>query len=183
MYIRNRCVTDLKKIRIGRCAYFFRHQIGFFSITSLSFSCRCVGNNIMLLTKAFRKMFIIPDFQGFTQKIQVIYDSAKQQDGGQVSHRCTMVFTTVTMASIPSMSVDERASNNIMGNQCRINEDKIDFFFKTSIHNSPSHSIYRQTAAHIYGQNRPLKYTHTHSTCGRERKKDVTYLMLCSLNA
>ncbi|XP_051913082.1 glutaminase kidney isoform, mitochondrial-like isoform X2 [Hippocampus zosterae] len=46
---------------------------------------RCVGNNIMLLTKAFRKMFIIPDFQAFTQKIKVIYDSAQQQDGGQVA--------------------------------------------------------------------------------------------------
>ncbi|XP_061651487.1 glutaminase kidney isoform, mitochondrial-like isoform X1 [Phyllopteryx taeniolatus] len=46
---------------------------------------RCVGNNIMLLTKAFRKMFIVPDFQVFTQKINEIYDSALQQDGGQVA--------------------------------------------------------------------------------------------------
>ncbi|XP_077404994.1 glutaminase kidney isoform, mitochondrial isoform X1 [Vanacampus margaritifer] len=46
---------------------------------------RCVGNNIMLLTKAFRKMFIIPDFQAFTQKINEIYDSAQKQDGGQVA--------------------------------------------------------------------------------------------------
>ncbi|XP_077368771.1 glutaminase kidney isoform, mitochondrial-like [Festucalex cinctus] len=46
---------------------------------------RCVGNNIMLLTKAFRKMFVIPDFQAFTQKIDKIYDSAQQQDGGQVA--------------------------------------------------------------------------------------------------
>ncbi|KAM9829222.1 glutaminase kidney isoform, mitochondrial [Syngnathus typhle] len=48
--------------------------------------CRCVGNNIMLLTKAFRKMFIIPDFQVFTQKINEMYDSAQRQDGGQVAN-------------------------------------------------------------------------------------------------
>ncbi|XP_077578678.1 glutaminase kidney isoform, mitochondrial isoform X1 [Stigmatopora nigra] len=46
---------------------------------------RCVGNNIMLLTKAFRKMFIIPDFQVFTQKINELYESAQQEDGGQVA--------------------------------------------------------------------------------------------------
>ncbi|XP_049611512.1 glutaminase kidney isoform, mitochondrial [Syngnathus scovelli] len=47
---------------------------------------RCVGNNVMLLTKAFRKMFIIPDFQVFTQKINEMYDSAQRQDGGQVAN-------------------------------------------------------------------------------------------------
>ncbi|XP_008281895.1 glutaminase kidney isoform, mitochondrial [Stegastes partitus] len=46
---------------------------------------RCVGNNIMLLTKAFRKKFIIPDFQKFTHLINKMYDSAQQQEGGQVA--------------------------------------------------------------------------------------------------
>ncbi|XP_041860039.1 glutaminase kidney isoform, mitochondrial-like [Melanotaenia boesemani] len=46
---------------------------------------RCVGNNIMLLTKAFRRKFIIPDFQAFTNLINKMYDNAHQQDGGHVA--------------------------------------------------------------------------------------------------
>ncbi|XP_041654776.1 glutaminase kidney isoform, mitochondrial isoform X2 [Cheilinus undulatus] len=46
---------------------------------------RCVGNNIMLLTKAFKKKFIIPDFEDFTQQINKMYDSAQQQEVGQVA--------------------------------------------------------------------------------------------------
>ncbi|XP_070695345.1 glutaminase kidney isoform, mitochondrial [Pempheris klunzingeri] len=46
---------------------------------------RCVGNNIMLLTKAFRKKFIIPDLEEFTQQINRMYDSAQQQEAGQVA--------------------------------------------------------------------------------------------------
>ncbi|XP_026224611.1 glutaminase kidney isoform, mitochondrial-like isoform X2 [Anabas testudineus] len=46
---------------------------------------RCIGNNIMLLTKAFRKKFIIPDFEEFAQQINKMYDSAQRQEGGQVA--------------------------------------------------------------------------------------------------
>ncbi|XP_040008113.1 glutaminase liver isoform, mitochondrial-like isoform X1 [Xiphias gladius] len=46
---------------------------------------RCVGNNIMLLTKAFRKKFIFPNFEEFTKQINKMYDSAQQQEGGQVA--------------------------------------------------------------------------------------------------
>uniref|UniRef100_A0A8D3CAG3 glutaminase n=1 Tax=Scophthalmus maximus TaxID=52904 RepID=A0A8D3CAG3_SCOMX len=46
---------------------------------------RCVANNIMLLTKAFKKKFIIPNFDEFTQQINRMYDSAQQQEGGQVA--------------------------------------------------------------------------------------------------
>ncbi|XP_036959409.1 glutaminase kidney isoform, mitochondrial-like isoform X2 [Acanthopagrus latus] len=46
---------------------------------------RCVGNNIMLLTKAFKKKFIIPEFAEFTQQIDRMYDSAQQQEAGQVA--------------------------------------------------------------------------------------------------
>ncbi|XP_035512028.1 glutaminase kidney isoform, mitochondrial [Morone saxatilis] len=46
---------------------------------------RCVGNNIMLLTKAFKKKFIIPNFAKFTQQINDMYDSAQQQEAGQVA--------------------------------------------------------------------------------------------------
>uniref|UniRef100_A0AAQ4QKM2 glutaminase n=1 Tax=Gasterosteus aculeatus aculeatus TaxID=481459 RepID=A0AAQ4QKM2_GASAC len=48
--------------------------------------CRCAGNNIMLLTKAFRKKFIIPNFEEMTQNIDRMYDSAQQQESGQVAN-------------------------------------------------------------------------------------------------
>lgn len=48
---------------------------------------RCVGNNIMLLTKAFKKKFIIPDFPEFTHHIDRMYDVALQHEAGQVSGR------------------------------------------------------------------------------------------------
>lgn len=53
--------------------------------------CRCVGNNIMLLTKAFRKKFIIPNLEEFTQQINKMYDSAQQQEAGQVSNILTQI--------------------------------------------------------------------------------------------
>ncbi|XP_005801845.1 glutaminase kidney isoform, mitochondrial [Xiphophorus maculatus] len=46
---------------------------------------RCVGNNIMLLTKAFRKNFIIPDFEDFTHQINRMFENAQQQRGGHVA--------------------------------------------------------------------------------------------------
>ncbi|XP_062247289.1 glutaminase kidney isoform, mitochondrial isoform X1 [Platichthys flesus] len=46
---------------------------------------RFVVNNIMLLTKAFKKKFIIPNFQEFTQEINKLYGSAQRQEGGQVA--------------------------------------------------------------------------------------------------
>ncbi|XP_037539923.1 glutaminase kidney isoform, mitochondrial [Nematolebias whitei] len=47
---------------------------------------RCGGNNIMLLTKAFRKKFIIPDFEKFTERINKMYESAHKQEGGCVAN-------------------------------------------------------------------------------------------------
>ncbi|XP_068585792.1 glutaminase liver isoform, mitochondrial-like isoform X1 [Cebidichthys violaceus] len=47
---------------------------------------RCAGNNIMLLTKAFRKKFIIPNFEEMTQQIDRMYDNAQQQEAGQVAN-------------------------------------------------------------------------------------------------
>lgn len=55
-------------------------------ISSIVSFFRCVGNNIMLLTKAFRKKFIFPNFEEFTKQINKMYDSAQQQEGGQVSN-------------------------------------------------------------------------------------------------
>ncbi|KAA8588362.1 hypothetical protein FQN60_001556 [Etheostoma spectabile] len=43
------------------------------------------GSNIVLLTQAFRKKFVIPDFQSFTSHIDELYESAKKLSGGQVA--------------------------------------------------------------------------------------------------
>ncbi|CAG6021696.1 glutaminase liver isoform, mitochondrial [Menidia menidia] len=47
---------------------------------------RCVGNNILLLTKAFRKKFIIPNFDEFTQQIDRMYENAHQETRGLVAN-------------------------------------------------------------------------------------------------
>lgn len=45
---------------------------------------RCVQSNIILLTQAFRKKFVIPDFQAFTSHIDDLYENSKSLSGGQV---------------------------------------------------------------------------------------------------
>uniref|UniRef100_A0A8C7YSF9 glutaminase n=1 Tax=Oryzias sinensis TaxID=183150 RepID=A0A8C7YSF9_9TELE len=46
---------------------------------------KCVQSNIVLLTQAFRKKFVIPDFQSFTSHIDELYENAKNLSGGQVA--------------------------------------------------------------------------------------------------
>ncbi|TKS67564.1 Glutaminase kidney isoform, mitochondrial [Collichthys lucidus] len=46
---------------------------------------KCVQSNIVLLTQAFRKKFVIPDFQSFASHIDELYESAKSLSGGQVA--------------------------------------------------------------------------------------------------
>ncbi|XP_056157806.1 glutaminase 2b [Lampris incognitus] len=46
---------------------------------------RCVGGNMVLLIQAFRKKFIIPEFDAFTQNIDEIYNTVKEQSEGQVA--------------------------------------------------------------------------------------------------
>ncbi|KAM8857898.1 glutaminase kidney isoform, mitochondrial isoform 3-T3 [Synchiropus picturatus] len=46
---------------------------------------KCVQSNIVLLTQAFRKKFVIPDFQSFTSHIDELYESAKCLSDGQVA--------------------------------------------------------------------------------------------------
>ncbi|KAG7472934.1 hypothetical protein MATL_G00114230 [Megalops atlanticus] len=46
---------------------------------------KCAGSNIILLTQAFRKKFIIPDFEAFVSNINRIYESAQRQEGGQAA--------------------------------------------------------------------------------------------------
>ncbi|XP_037346212.1 glutaminase 2b [Pungitius pungitius] len=46
---------------------------------------RCVGGNIVLLIQAFRKKFIIPEFDVFAQKINDIYNTVQNQRDGRVA--------------------------------------------------------------------------------------------------
>ncbi|XP_070831738.1 glutaminase kidney isoform, mitochondrial isoform X2 [Chaetodon trifascialis] len=46
---------------------------------------KCVQSNIVLLTQAFRKKFVIPDFQSFTSHIDELYENAKNLSEGQVA--------------------------------------------------------------------------------------------------
>uniref|UniRef100_A0A8D0CE55 glutaminase n=1 Tax=Scleropages formosus TaxID=113540 RepID=A0A8D0CE55_SCLFO len=46
---------------------------------------KCVGSNIVLLTQAFRKKFIIPDFETFVANINQIYHKVQRQEDGRVA--------------------------------------------------------------------------------------------------
>ncbi|KAJ8786758.1 hypothetical protein J1605_023416 [Eschrichtius robustus] len=46
---------------------------------------RCVSRNIVLLTQAFRKKFVIPDFEEFTSHVDRIFEDAKELTGGKVA--------------------------------------------------------------------------------------------------
>ncbi|XP_013916391.1 PREDICTED: glutaminase kidney isoform, mitochondrial isoform X1 [Thamnophis sirtalis] len=44
---------------------------------------KCVQSNIVLLTQAFRRKFVIPDFVSFASHIDELYENAKKQSGGK----------------------------------------------------------------------------------------------------
>ncbi|XP_030052561.1 glutaminase liver isoform, mitochondrial [Microcaecilia unicolor] len=46
---------------------------------------KCVSSNIVLLTQAFRKKFVIPDFQEFTGHVDRLYENAQAQTGGRIA--------------------------------------------------------------------------------------------------
>ncbi|XP_028347048.1 glutaminase liver isoform, mitochondrial isoform X3 [Physeter macrocephalus] len=46
---------------------------------------KCVSRNIVLLTQAFRKKFVIPDFEEFTSHVDRIFEEAKELTGGKVA--------------------------------------------------------------------------------------------------
>ncbi|XP_073699955.1 glutaminase 2b isoform X3 [Garra rufa] len=46
---------------------------------------KCVGGNIVLLSLAFRRKFIIPEFEAFVDSINQIYYTSKHQHDGQVA--------------------------------------------------------------------------------------------------
>ncbi|XP_028929666.1 glutaminase liver isoform, mitochondrial isoform X2 [Ornithorhynchus anatinus] len=46
---------------------------------------KCVSSNIVLLTQAFRKRFVIPDFEEFTNHVDRIFEDTRGHTGGQVA--------------------------------------------------------------------------------------------------
>lgn len=46
---------------------------------------KCVGSNIVLLTQAFRRKFVIPDFDIFSSHIDGLHEIAKKMTGGKVA--------------------------------------------------------------------------------------------------
>uniref|UniRef100_A0A669EQ78 glutaminase n=1 Tax=Oreochromis niloticus TaxID=8128 RepID=A0A669EQ78_ORENI len=64
----------------------FSFDLGLLSNSALCCFClRCVGGNIVLLIQAFRKKFIIPEFDLFVQKINEIYEKVQKQSDGKVA--------------------------------------------------------------------------------------------------
>jgi glutaminase len=47
--------------------------------------CSVVSSNVVLISRAFRHQFIIPDFQGFTKHIEDFYWKCKSNTEGKVS--------------------------------------------------------------------------------------------------
>ncbi|XP_056615583.1 glutaminase kidney isoform, mitochondrial-like isoform X1 [Triplophysa dalaica] len=47
---------------------------------------KCVGGNIVLLSLAFRRKFIIPEFEAFVSIIDQIYERCTEQEDGQVAN-------------------------------------------------------------------------------------------------
>ena len=46
---------------------------------------RLIFENIVLISRALRHQFIIPDFLGFTQHIERMYETVKENTGGKVA--------------------------------------------------------------------------------------------------
>ncbi|XP_020845722.1 glutaminase liver isoform, mitochondrial isoform X2 [Phascolarctos cinereus] len=46
---------------------------------------KCVSSNIVLLTQAFRKKFVIPDFEEFTDHVDRIFEETKEHTEGKVA--------------------------------------------------------------------------------------------------
>lgn len=57
------------------------------ALMHLCLGSRCVSSNIVLLTQAFRKKFVIPDFEEFTSHVDRIFEDAKELTGGKVRAR------------------------------------------------------------------------------------------------
>ena len=45
---------------------------------------RAINENIVLVSRAFRRQFVIPEFEEFTDKIEKFYWKCKDLDGGKV---------------------------------------------------------------------------------------------------
>jgi len=54
----------------------------------------------VLLTQAFRRKFVIPDFMSFTSHIDELYESAKKQSGGKVTCLHIQLQTSVDFLTL-----------------------------------------------------------------------------------
>uniref|UniRef100_A0A673J737 glutaminase n=1 Tax=Sinocyclocheilus rhinocerous TaxID=307959 RepID=A0A673J737_9TELE len=68
---------------------------------------KCVQSNIVLLTQAFRKKFVIPDFQPFASHIDTLYEKARKLSGGSAlkSFLCLFAYMDHRMMSLVLISV------------------------------------------------------------------------------
>ena len=66
-------------------------------VCTLMYLCiaRCVADNIVLITKAFRRQFILPEFNEFCRHIDELYWKAKPLTGGQVMMLIVLVMMVV----------------------------------------------------------------------------------------
>ena len=55
-----------------------------YGLTLFPLSCRCVTDNIVVISKALTSQFVIPEFKTFTDIIDTIYESCKENDKGIV---------------------------------------------------------------------------------------------------
>ena len=70
-----------QRVQRVRLFYLFTHV----RILKFIFSCSLIIDNIVLLSRALRHQFIIPDFETFTSYIDQFYEKVKQMDSGKVA--------------------------------------------------------------------------------------------------
>ena len=63
---------------------------------------RCVGENLVILKKAFEGEFIIPEFARHCQMLEDIYYRCKINDKGKVGI-CQKIIDTMHLSSLPAI--------------------------------------------------------------------------------
>ncbi|KAJ6658154.1 hypothetical protein lerEdw1_001630 [Lerista edwardsae] len=67
---------------------------------------RCMSSNIVLLTQAFRKKFVIPDFQEFIAHGEQIFENTKGRMEGKVANympqlaKCNLDIWDVSLCTV-----------------------------------------------------------------------------------
>lgn len=79
-------------------------------VLSCCFSLRCAGGNIVLLIQAFRKKFIIPEFDVFARKIDAIYNRVENQSDGKVAVCHLFLGNGNVVVVSPGMHFDRKST-------------------------------------------------------------------------